>query len=130
MMLVTESFEYCRTRFHTLITSPQVVSTNRQPFSSSFRRVATSVPKAGIITMSSGRSWLISSSPGLPAIVTIPRRRIWSFTSGVWIDLAKKKDAPLGISPAGRVGKVNGPLDAVAKAEFLRELDGKIARRE
>ncbi len=31
MMLVTESLEYWRTRFQTLITSPQVVSTNRQP---------------------------------------------------------------------------------------------------
>ena len=83
MMLVTESFEYWRTRFHTLITSPQVVSTNRQPFSSSFRRVDTSVPKAGIITMSSGRSWLISSSRGWPAMVTMPMRRIWSLTSGL-----------------------------------------------
>ena len=35
MMLVTFSLEFWRTRFQTLITSPQVVSTSRQPFSSS-----------------------------------------------------------------------------------------------
>ena len=77
------SLEYCRTRFHTLITSPQVVSTNRQPFSSSFLRVATSVPNAGMMTTSSGRNWLISSSLGLPEMIWMPMLRIWSFTSGL-----------------------------------------------
>ncbi len=51
-MLVTLSLEYCRTRFQTLITSPQVVSTNSQPFSSSRLRVPTSVPNAGMMTTS------------------------------------------------------------------------------
>ena len=30
----------------------------------------------------------------------------------------------------GRVGEVNGAFDAVAKAEFLRELDGEVAGGE
>ena len=76
MMLVTDSFEYCRTRFHTLITSPQVVSTIRQPFSSSFFRVLTSVPKAGMMTTSSARNWDISSSVGFGGMVRMPMLRI------------------------------------------------------
>ena len=85
MMLVTLSFEYWRTRFHTLITSPQVVSTSRQPFSSSLRRVATSVPKAGMMTTSSRCKTASSTSVGLFASMRMPRLRIWSLTSGLWM---------------------------------------------
>jgi hypothetical protein len=52
MMLVTESFAYWRTRFHTLITSPHVVSTNWQPRSLSWFMIAISAPNAGMITTS------------------------------------------------------------------------------
>jgi hypothetical protein len=39
MMLVTLSLEYCRTRFQTLITSPQVVSTSSHPLAINFFRL-------------------------------------------------------------------------------------------
>ena len=50
---------------------------------SSFRRVATSVPNAGMMTTSSRCNRAISSSVGLLEIVWMPRLRIWSLTSGL-----------------------------------------------
>jgi hypothetical protein len=64
-----------RTRFQTLITSPQVVSTSMQPLASSSLRVWTSVPKAGMMTTSLALSRAISSGPGLAEMVTIPMLR-------------------------------------------------------
>ena len=45
-------------------------------------------------------------------------------------DFAQKKNPPVGISPARRVGEVNRALDAVAKAEFLGEFDREVAGGE
>ncbi len=84
-MLVTLSLEYWRTRFQTLITSPQVVSTSTQPFSSSRLRVPTSVPNAGMITTSPACRRVISSSVGLGEMIWMPMLRIWSLTSGLWM---------------------------------------------
>ena len=39
-------------------------------------------------------------------------------------------DRLVGKDLAGGVGQVNGPLDAVAEAELLGELDGQVARRK
>ena len=76
MMLVTLSLEYCRTRFQTLITSPQVVSTNRHPLASSIARVETSVPNAGMITISSFFNSSMSASFSFPERNLIPIARI------------------------------------------------------
>src|ERR1051325_5176812 len=54
MMEVADSLAYLRTRFHTLITSPQVVSTIWQPRSLICCRIDNSVPNAGTMTTSSG----------------------------------------------------------------------------
>ena len=83
MMLVTRSLEYWRTRFQTLITSPQVVSTSTQPFSSSRLRVATSVPKAGMMATSPACNCASSASVGLGEMILMPMLRIWSLTSGL-----------------------------------------------
>jgi hypothetical protein len=66
MMLVTPSVAYWRTRFHTLITSPQVVSTNWQPRALSFSMVAVSVPNAGMMTTSPARRSSRSAFFSLP----------------------------------------------------------------
>ena len=130
MMLVTLSFEYCRTRFQTLITSPQVVSTNRQPLASSCCRIETSVPKAGMMTMS---SFFKSCDVG---VLLLAGEELDAHGAdlvvhlGVVDDLAEDINRLIGKDLAGGVGQVNGPLDAVAEAEFLGQLDGQIAGRE
>ena len=91
MMLVTLSFEYCRTRFQTLMTSPQVVSTSWQPFAVSFSRVVTSVPKAGMITTSPAWMCSRSASVGFGGMLTMPRLLIWSLTSGLWMISPSRK---------------------------------------
>ena len=49
---------------------------------------------------------------------------------GVVNDLAENIDRLLGKDLARGVSQVNGPLDAIAKAELLGELDGQIAGRK
>src|SRR5579862_5069095 len=128
MMLVTLSLEYCRTRFHTLITSPQVVSTSTQPFSSSRLRVPTSVPNAGIITTSPAFRRVISSSVGLGEIIDAHVADL-VVDLGVVNDFAEQVNGFFGRKIFSRgIGKVNRALDAVAKAEFLRELHREAVR--
>jgi hypothetical protein len=76
MMLVTLSLEYWRTRFQTVITSPQVVSTIMQPLASIFFRVATSVPNAGMMTASPACICSKFRSVGLGEMIWMPMLRI------------------------------------------------------
>ena len=128
-MLVTLSFEYWRTRFQTLITSPQVVSTSTQPLASSFLRVPTSVPNAGMMTTSPAcklRHFLIRR---------LGRNDLDAHVADLVVDLRVVDDFAEQINRRVRIGKVfprgvgevNRALDAVAKAEFLRELHGEVA---
>ena len=91
MMLVMFRLEYCRTRFQTLSTSPQVVSTMAHPVDSIFLRVPTSVPKAGMITTSSWVRPAICSGSGRLGRGRIPISRIWWLTSGLWMISPSRK---------------------------------------
>ena len=42
-------------------------------------------------------------------------------------DFAEQKNAAFGIGFARGISQIDGALDAVAKAEFLRQFDGQIA---
>ena len=130
-MLVTCSFEYCRTRFQTLITSPQVVSTSTQPLASSFLRVLTSVPKAGMMTASPDCrlvQFLLGRLGGDDLDAHVADLVVHL---GVVDDFAEQINRRVRrvvgkIFPRG-VGEVNRALDAVAEAEFLGELHGEFA---
>ena len=83
MIEVADSLAYLRTRFHTLITSPQVVSTIWQPRSLICCRVESSVPNAGTITTSSGCRSAMSACLFFPIRFLMPNEEICSLTSGL-----------------------------------------------
>src|ERR1017187_5160273 len=150
LMLVTFSLEYWRTRFQTLITSPQVVSTSTQPFSSSRLRVATSVPKAGMIATSPARKRPPANGDfrakggndrhvaGLQScqfiLGRLGRNDLDAQVANLVVDFRVVNDLTEQVNGffrrkifSRRVGEINRALDAVAKAEFLREFDGEVA---
>ena len=43
-------------------------------------------------------------------------------------DFAEQKNPPVRIRAPGGVGEIDRAFDAVAEAEFLRQLDGEVAR--
>ena len=85
MIDVNCSLAFCVTRFQTLITSPQVVSTNWQPLAFSLSIVATSAPNAGMITTSFSLSSSMSALLIGPERNLMPIARICSLTSGLWM---------------------------------------------
>ena len=130
MMEVMSSLAFWRTRFQTLITSPQVVSTILQPISLMRARVVTSVPKAGTMTTSSAVQ-VVHLGLGVFADEILDAERADLLVDlGVVDDLAEDEEAAVGEDLGGGVGEVDGALHAVAKAELLRELHGHVRRRE
>ncbi len=120
-MEVMSSWAFCRTRFQTLITSPQVVSTMSEPISLIRASVVTSVPKAGTMTTSSAVRSSTSSLGVLADQVLDPERADLLVDLGVVDDLAEDEEAAVGEDLCRRVGEVDGPFHAVAKAELLGE---------
>ena len=86
MIAVKPSLAYDSTRFHTLSTEPQVVSTSTQPIARSRSKSRTVTPKAGRMTTSSGVTPLSSSSaPSGRSRNVTPIARSFKFTCGLWM---------------------------------------------
>ena len=60
----------------------------------------------------------------------MPIARSFSLTCGLWMISPVRKTRAIGKPLARLVGVVDGAIDAVAEAEFAREVDGQPARRD
>ena len=91
-------------------------------------RIETSVPKAGMMTMSPLPQVLDVGVLLLAGKELDAHRADLVVHLRVVDDLAEDIDGLIGEDLARGVGQVNGALDAVAEAEFLGQLDGQVAR--
>ena len=127
MIDVKPSCAYRFTFFQTFSTEPQVVSTMTQPIRLNRCISAVVTPKAGRTTTSSGPSGSrvgIGVAQKLDALGAQPIVDV-----RVVDDLAGQEHAAVGKSLARLVGVVDRAIDAVAEAEFAREMNREAAGR-
>ena len=113
------------TFFQTFSTEPQVVSTITQPMSVKRCISAVVTPNAGSTTTSSGPSGARASSASLRNWMPLRAEAIVDVR--VVDDFAGQEHAAIGKSLARLIGIVDGAIDAVAEAEFAREMDREAA---
>ena len=76
--------------------------------------------------MSSGSKLIDFFIPGLAGNSDDAQAADLIIHLGIMNDFAEQKNRLVRVSPARRIGQVNGAFDAVTKAKFLGEFDGQI----